>query len=74
MGIHFTGIDSYNNGLTTWNGNSIPFFVGVCPWGENGNLYYLKGNVYACRLYEQAISLSEVKENYNKTLQYRESF
>ena len=67
------GIDSYNNGFKTWGGDNVPIFIGVCPWGGSGTnfLYYLKGKVYALRLYTRPLNENEVKENYNQTLYSR---
>lgn len=68
------GKDSYTNGLNTWNNDSCPFFVGVSPWHADGNLYFLKGSVYSCRLYTTPMNADQVKENMNMTQRYRESF
>lgn len=73
-GYTYYGHDSYEAGCNTWNKDTCPFFVGVCPWYADGNLYYLKGNVYTCRLYQRAMLPSEVKDNRNATMQYRNSF
>ena len=69
----FSGSE-YGAGLSSWNLDSCPFFLGVCPWDEDGNLYYLKGSVYSCRLYTLPLSPDEVKLNYDMTLKYRDSF
>ena len=74
-GYTYYGHDSYINGCNTWNKDSCPFFLGVCPWYTEGNLYYLKGSVYACRLYyNNSLTPDEVKANRNATMQYRSSF
>lgn len=73
FGYTYCGIDSYDNGLKTWNTKDSHFYLGVCPWDMVGNLYYLKGNVYCSRLYERALSESEVKENVTKTQLYRQT-
>ena len=70
-GYTYYGIDSFDEGARTWNKVSSHFFLGVCPWFDDGNLYYLKGNVYCSRLYERALSREEVKENVTKTQLYR---
>ena len=72
VGYTYYGIDSYNEGCAVWNIDNAPFFLGVCPWSENGNLYYLKGNVYCTRLYERALSQEEVTNNVTKTKLYRQ--
>ena len=72
MGYTYYGIDSYNEGCAVWNIDNAPFFLGVCPWSENGNLYYLKGNVYCTRLYERALTQEEVTNNVTKTQLYRQ--
>ena len=41
--------------------------------GNNGNLYYLKGNVYCTRLYEKALSSVEVEFNVETTQLYRQT-
>lgn len=71
-GYTYHGIDSYNNGCDIWNNEQAHFYLGVSPWYRNGNLYYLKGNVYCTRLYERALSSDEVKENVTKTQMYRQ--
>jgi hypothetical protein len=73
-GYTYYGHDSYINGLNTWNNDSCPFFVGVCPWGTIGSLYYLKGKVYTTRLYTCSMSADKVKENMEMTQRYRASF
>ena len=72
-GYTYYGIDSYNQGAQTWNTNSSHFYLGVCPWWANGNLYYLKGDVYCTRLYEKALSSDEVKLNVETTQLYRQT-
>ncbi len=62
----------YQDGLSIWNNNDCPFFLGVCPWNADGNLYYLKGNVYCTRLYERALGQEEVINNVTKTQLYRQ--
>ena len=72
-GYTYYGIDSYDNGCKMWNTDSSHFYLGLCPWWANGNLYYLKGNVYCTRLYEKALSSDEVKLNMETTQLYRQT-
>lgn len=72
-GYTYYGIDSYNQGVQTLNTNSSHFYLGVCPWYSDGNLYYLKGDVYCTRLYEKALSSDEVKLNVETTQLYRQT-
>lgn len=72
-GYTYYGIDSYDNGCSKWNSNDAHFFLGVSPWFSDGNLYYLKGNVYCTRLYERALSDVEVEFNVEKTQLYRQT-
>ncbi len=75
MAYTYFGSDSYENGLTVWNNEECPFFVGVCPWWSTiPNLYYLKGKVYTTRLYTTSMTAEEVKENMDMTQKYRASF
>lgn len=70
-GYTYYGHDSYELGLSIWNNDTNHFYLGVCPWWEVGNLYYLKGSVYTCRLYTKSLTEEEVLANYNKTTAYR---
>ena len=74
FGYTYYGHDSYINGLNTWNNDSCPFYLGVSPWEEDGNLYYLKGKVYTTRLYTTSMTPEQVKENMDMTQRYRSSF
>ena len=74
LGYTYYTKDSYNLGLNTWNKDSCPFFIGVTPWHADGNLYYMQGSVYTCRLYTKAMNAEEVKENMDMTQKYRSSF
>lgn len=74
FGYTYYGSDSYKNGLNTWNSSDCPFFLGVCPWYDNKNLYYLKGKVYTTRLYTTSMTPEEVKNNMDMTQKYRASF
>lgn len=71
-GYTYYGIDSYNEGCESWNTDTAHFYLGVCPWHDPGNLYYLKGNVYCSRLYERALSSEEVQKNVKQTELYRQ--
>ena len=71
-GYTYYGIDSYNEGCESWNTDTAHFYLGVCPWHNPGNLYYLKGNVYCSRLYERALSSEEVQKNVKQTELYRQ--
>lgn len=73
FGYTYYGKEGYKDGLNTWNNGNCPFFLGVCPWNADGNLYYLKGNVYCTRLYEKALSSDEVKLNVETTQLYRQT-
>ncbi len=64
---------SYTKGLTTWNNDECPFYVGACPFGTK-LIYYLKGEVYTCRLYQTSMTPTQVYENMSATKQYRASF
>lgn len=55
-------------GLTEKN---IPFAIGVQTGGNEYRETYSKMNLYACRLYNKVLTSEEIKENYNKTVEYR---
>ena len=74
FGYTYYGSDSYKNGLKTWNNDNCPFYLGVCSWYQNNNLYYLKGKVYTTRLYTTSMTKEQVKENMDMTQKYRNSF
>lgn len=74
IGSTYYGTDSYKSGLENWDNINCPFFLGVCPWDANGNLYYLKGLVYTTRLYTKPMTEEQVKNSYDMTLKYRSSF
>lgn len=74
FGYTYYGNKGYKEGLETWNNDSCPFFLGVCPWNFNQNLYYLKGKVYTTRLYTTSMTPEEVKSNIDMTQKYRASF
>ena len=67
------GTASYDSGYSNWGGEDVPLFVGVCPWGAENFLYYLKGKVYTVRLYTRPLNSDEVQANYTQTLNYREA-
>ena len=74
----------YVDNLDKLNSDSIPFYVGYCPFGlreildgvycKDGVEYFLKGQVYSIRLYSSSLNSEEVKLNYDMTLKYRDSF
>ena len=76
--------DLYVASLNILNDDSMPFYVGYCPFGlekvpngvfcGNGVEYFLKGQVYSIRLYSSSLNSEEVKLNYDMTLKYRDSF
>ena len=72
LGYTYYGSDGYKAGLDMWNNDNCPFFIGVCPFWKNNNLYYLKGNVYSCRLYKIPLTNQQVLDNCNKTIAYHE--
>lgn len=74
FGYTYFGKEGYKDGLSIWNNDNCPFFLGVCPWNANGNLYYLKGKVYTTRLYTTSMTPEEVKNNMDMTQKYRASF
>lgn len=74
IGYTYYGSDSYDSGLSIWNSDNCPFFVGACAWSGANNIYYLKGLVYATRLYTSDLDSDQVKLNYDMTLKYRDSF
>ena len=73
-GYSYFGADTYDMGREFWDEQGVSFFVGVCPWYNTGSLYYLKGTLYAIRLYEKPLNPEQVKLNYDVTLKYRDSF
>ena len=64
----------FEKGVETWNSPSDLFFVGCCEYWGNGKIKYLQGSVYSIRLYCRSITQEDIKNNYEKTLKYRESF
>ncbi len=71
-GYTYYGSDSYQTGCTIWNKENTPVFIGATPWWiYSKQVYYLKGDIYTCRLYENPITQEEVTENYNTTIQWR---
>ena len=72
-GYTYYGINSYNQGAQAWNTSDSNFYLGVCPWYANGNLYYLKGNVYCTRLYERDLTVEEIEQNVMVTQLYRQT-
>ena len=74
FGSTYYGGDSYDSGRKNWGSDDSKFFIGVCPWFDCGNLFYMKGLLYATRLYSKPLTSDEVKLNYDMTLKYRDSF
>ena len=72
-GYTYYGHDSYESGCNTWNKDTCPLFIGVCPWAEVGSNYYLKGKVYATRLYTRDLTKEEVKANFDAAQKSREN-
>ena len=70
-GYTYYGSDSYEAGCKIWNNDSCPLFIGVCPWSGDNCLYYLKGKVYATRLYTRDLTKDEVKANYDAAINSR---
>ena len=74
FGYTYYGSDSYDKGCEGWNKDESPFFVGVCPWGQIKNNYFVNGKCYSTRLYTISLTPDQVKLNYDMTLKYRDSF
>ncbi len=74
FGFAYYGSQGYKEGLETWNDDSSPFFIGVCPVNRTGNFYYTKGKIYALRLYNYSMTENEVAESFDTTQKYRNSF
>lgn len=53
------------------NENSIPFVIGFQTGGIEYTEMFSSMNIYACRLYNKVLTSEEIKENYNKTVEYR---
>ena len=60
---------AYNIGREYWDKEDCHFFLGVCP--ITGYIYYLRGKVYTTRLYTKPLSSTDVKLNYDVTLNSR---
>lgn len=50
---------------------NIPFAIGFQTGGNEYTEIYSKMNIYACRLYNKVLTSEEIKNNYNKTVEYR---
>ena len=50
---------------------SVPFAIGVQTGGNEYGESYSKLDIYACRLYNKVLTSEEIKNNYNKTTEYR---
>ncbi len=69
-------IDKTTASLNWMNGgglteSNIPFVIGLQTGGNEYGEAYSKMNIYACRLYNKVLTSEEIKENYNKTVEYR---
>ena len=62
----------YEDGVLKWNNDNYPFYVGICYW--NQGFYFLSGEVYSIRLYEDSLSEDKIGLNYERTVKYRDSF
>lgn len=81
--ISYPKID-FEEGRKSWDLEDCPFYLGYCPYTvnynnsgifcANGNEFYIKGDVFSTRLYTTSLSTEQVKQNYNLTLKYRDSF
>lgn len=64
--------DFENNGRNYWDSTDVvegsPFFLGLCPWSKY--VFYLKGKVYATRLYSYPLTSQEVVDNMKATTTY----
>ena len=63
----------YTYGLSKWNLDTCPFYVGTSIWNVTGRIYYTIGNLYSTRLYNHPISSEDVKANCDSTIQFRNS-
>ena len=73
-GYTYYGHQGYEEGLSTWNSNDCPLFIGVCPLDITGCLYFMKGRFYALRLYNYSMTETEVADSFDTTQKYRNSF
>ena len=69
-------IDKTTASLNWMNGgglteSNIPFVIGLQTGGNEYKENYSKMNIYACRLYNKVLTSEEIKNNYNKTVEYR---
>lgn len=64
----------FDEGREFWDNDNCSFFVGCSPWAKNGNVFYIKGNVYSVRLYYKTLTEKEVRNNMQATIKYRNSF
>lgn len=63
----------YTYGLSKWNLDTCPFYIGICMFNNTGLMYYTIGNVYSTRLYNHPILPEDVKANCDSTIQFRNS-
>ena len=62
----------FDGGISKWNNDSYPFYVGVVFW--SANFYFLSGEFYATRLYDVSLNENQILLNFEKAVRYRESF
>ncbi len=54
--------------------DSLKYFcIGRCSMSHEGYWHYSKMNAYTLRLYNKALSESQVKDNYKKSVTYHEN-
>ena len=63
--INYTGKISLTRG-TNDNGPTM-MFLGANPQGNIGEAYYFKGKIYSAKVYNRALSSTEIANNYNGT-------
>ena len=73
-GYTYYGHQGYEEGLSEWNSDICPLFIGICPVRGTGNFYYVKGCIYALRLYNYSMTETEVADSFDTTQKYRNSF
>lgn len=74
LGHTYYAKTSFNVGMDEWNNNDCPFQIGRTPMTIRSNYYYFKGNIYTTRLYTKTFTEKNVKDSYDMTLKYRDSF
>ena len=74
LGYTYYAKSSFNIGLSYWNNDNCPFQIGRTPINTRLNYFYFKGNIYTTRLYTKTFTEKNVKDSYDMTLKYRDSF